>query len=256
MDHVNATPPVAVSHAPTRRGTTLAGVIFVTMLLFGCGGSDSQTPGTGSGPGITSGIPGSANPHPTGWQPPPSSEAPPSNEAQLSISGSPPTEAVVDERYSFTPQVSGGQGARNFSAQNVPRWANFDPSSGSISGTPGNSNMATYGGMRITVSDATGSATLGPFEVEVVGPGRANVTLSWQAPTERADGTPLNNLAGFRIFYGRSRNNLDTTIELRNPGLSRYVVENLRRGNWWFSMAAYDQTGLQSSRSPAVQTRL
>jgi len=234
MDHVNATPLVPVATPRPRRCAALAGVLLASLLTFGCG-FDSLSSGGGSPP-------------PTGGQP---------GQAPLNISGSPPTEAPVGEAYSFTPQVSGGQGSRSFSAQNMPPWANFDSSTGRVSGTPGNSNMATYGGIRITVRDTAGSsATLGPFEVEVVAPGTANVTLSWQAPTERADGTPLSDLAGFRIFYGRSRDNLDTTVDLSNPGLSRYVVENLRRGNWYFAMTAYDQAGLQSSRSPTVEARL
>lgn len=87
-------------------------------------------------------------------------------------------------------------------------------------------------------------------------PSSFSVTLSWQAPTERADGSPLTNLAGFRIFYGTARENLSNTVDLNNPGLSRYVVENLSAGTWYFSMTAYDQTGLQSSPSPTVEARL
>jgi hypothetical protein len=87
-------------------------------------------------------------------------------------------------------------------------------------------------------------------------PSSFSVTLSWQAPTERADGTPLTNLSGFRIFYGTARDDLDTTIDLSNPGLSRYVVENLSAGTWYFAMTAYDQAGLQSSPSPTVEARL
>jgi pyruvate/2-oxoglutarate dehydrogenase complex dihydrolipoamide acyltransferase (E2) component len=77
-----------------------------------------------------------------------------------------------------------------------------------------------------------------------------------EAPTERADGTPLIGLAGFRILYGTTSGNLDRTIQLDNPGLSRYVVENLVQGTWYFAMTAYDQAGLQSSPSPAVQANL
>lgn len=87
-------------------------------------------------------------------------------------------------------------------------------------------------------------------------PSTFSVTLSWQAPTERADGTPLTDLAGFRIYYGTAREDLDTVIDLTNPGLSRYVVENLTAGTWYFAMTAYDQAGLQSSPSPTVEARL
>lgn len=87
-------------------------------------------------------------------------------------------------------------------------------------------------------------------------PSTFSVTLSWQAPTERADGTPLTDLAGFRIYYGAAREDLDMVIDLTNPGLSRYVVENLTAGTWYFAMTAYDQAGLQSSPSPTVEARL
>lgn len=87
--------------------------------------------------------------------------------------------------------------------------------------------------------------------------GTSNVTLSWQSPTERADGTALTDLAGFRIYYGTDREDLGNVIDLDNPGLSRYVVENLEVGTtWYFSMTAYDSEGLQSSPSPTVEARL
>ncbi len=87
-------------------------------------------------------------------------------------------------------------------------------------------------------------------------PSSFSVTLSWQAPTERADGSPLTDLAGFRIYYGSEREDLDVVVTLDNPGLSRYVVENLTAGTWYFSMTAYDAAGLQSSPSPTVSATL
>jgi hypothetical protein len=35
--------------------------------------------------------------------------------------------------------------------------------------------------------------------------GVGQATLSWTAPDENTDGTPLINLAGYRIYYGTSR---------------------------------------------------
>jgi hypothetical protein len=176
----------------------------------------------------------------------------------LAISGTPPSEAMVGQQYSFRPQASGGSGGLQFSAQNLPGWMSLQTSTGHLSGTPGSADVATFGNIRITVTDGLSSRTLGPFEISVMAQnaGIRSVTLSWQAPTERADGTPLIGLAGFRILYGTTSGNLDRTIQLDNPGLSRYVVENLVQGTWYFAMTAYDQAGLQSSPSPAVQANL
>jgi hypothetical protein len=83
-----------------------------------------------------------------------------------------------------------------------------------------------------------------------------SVTLSWDSPTLRADGSPLEDLAGFRILYGTSSQALGTTIELDNPGLSGYVVDGLRPGTWYFAMTVVDHSGVQSDPSPTLEVSL
>jgi hypothetical protein len=83
-----------------------------------------------------------------------------------------------------------------------------------------------------------------------------SVTLSWDSPTLRADGSPLNDLAGFRILYGDSSEKLDTAIELDNPGLSGYVVDGLQPGTWYFAMTVVDHSGVQSDPSPILEVTL
>ena len=125
-------------------------------------------------------------------------------------------------------------------------------------------SLLILGGLAVLLgacgSDSTtpsnGNTNPPPAAGEPPATGSFSVTLSWQAPTERADGTPLTDLAGFRIYYGSDREDLDAVIELDNPGLSRYVVENLAAGTWYFSMTAYDDANLQSSPSAVVEARL
>ena len=73
--------------------------------------------------------------------------------------------------------------------------------------------------------------------------------LSWVPPTEREDGTPLLELAGYRIFYGQDPDNLDVIVELDNPGLTSYLIEYLGLGTWYFSMTAFDGEGRESAPS-------
>lgn len=75
------------------------------------------------------------------------------------------------------------------------------------------------------------------------------MTLDWQVPTERTDGTALTNLAGYTIHYGTSSGNYTQTINVANPGLTTYVVDNLPSGTYYFAMSAYDSTGNQSTMS-------
>lgn len=75
-------------------------------------------------------------------------------------------------------------------------------------------------------------------------------TLEWLAPTTTTDGSPLNYLVGYRIYYGKNVTRMDTTIELRNPGVLTYVVENLAPGTYYFAVTAVTTTG-ESRRSNA-----
>lgn len=79
-----------------------------------------------------------------------------------------------------------------------------------------------------------------------------SATLSWDAPTTRTDGTPLQDLAGYAILYGRMSGTYDYRIDVDNPGVLTYVVENLVPGEWYFALIAYDADGTESDYSNEV----
>ena len=68
-------------------------------------------------------------------------------------------------------------------------------------------------------------------------------------PTENSDGTALTDLAGYRIYYGRSASALDQVVAIGNPGLTSYLVENLSPARWYFSMTTLNSRGVESGRS-------
>jgi hypothetical protein len=84
---------------------------------------------------------------------------------------------------------------------------------------------------------------------DVVTPTMGSATLNWTPPTEREDGSTLDNLAGYKVHYGTNQTNLDTVIMLDNPGLASYVVENLDQGTWYFAVTAFDADGRESNFS-------
>ena len=85
------------------------------------------------------------------------------------IEGEPGADVKVGQDYAFTPTASDVEGDDlTFSITNLPRWATFDEATGSISGTPGSSDVGTYGGIIISVSDGTDSSDLAEFSIEVI----------------------------------------------------------------------------------------
>ena len=75
-----------------------------------------------------------------------------------------------------------------------------------------------------------------------------SATLSWTRPTTNTDGTPLTDLAGYRIYYGTSSGNYTQSINAGN--VTTYTVSNLTAGTtYYFVATAYDTSGYESGYS-------
>ncbi len=136
-------------------------------------------------------------------------------------------------------------------------WANDRGGEGVANGTDSwqtASIALELGENRITVTaeDTAGATTSRSIVVNRESGQTGSATLSWTAPTLRTDGSPLTNLAGYTVFYGRMSGTYDYQIDINNPGILTYIVENLVSGEWYFALAAYDSQGLESDRSNEV----
>lgn len=164
---------------------------------------------------------------------------------------------MVGKSYEFTPTAYDPEGRPlNFSIRNKPPWATFRASDGRLFGTPVMGEIGSHVEIAISVSDGQAETLLPAFAVDVIGPGDGAVTLSWYPPTRNADGSALTDLAGFRIYFGRHKRQLDNTIVLDNPGLARYVIEGLMPAHWHFAMTAVNRNGAESSRSKVVSKKV
>jgi hypothetical protein len=91
----------------------------------------------------------------------------PQNTAPV-ISGTPATNVVTGNAYSFTPVATDPDGQTlTFSIANRPNWAQFDTVTGRLTGTPAAGQVGTYGGITISVSDGTAQASLPAFTISV-----------------------------------------------------------------------------------------
>ncbi len=99
------------------------------------------------------------------------------------------------------------------------------------------------------------------------------VTLTWEAPTTNTDGSPLTDLAGYNIYYGRVSGKLDKTIPslaLEDRELSckkmdggksekkgrtecTHMVRGLEGGPYYFAVKAYNKGGEESDFSNEVK---
>lgn len=145
----------------------------------------------------------------------------------------------------------------SFSVLHAPVWAKFDSSTGVLTGTPSSAQIGQYSGISISMSAGATKVTLPAFTITVTAAAATNnVTLSWQPPTQNADGTPLVDLKGYRVHYGAKSQTYSDTIQVANPGLTTYVVADLQSGKYYFAVTAYNSAGQESSFSPEVSTQV
>lgn len=166
------------------------------------------------------------------------------------ITGTPTKSVAVGTAYSFQPTAKDtNNDPLTFGITNKPTWASFSTSTGKLSGTPTATNLGTTSNILISVSDGKASAALPTFSLAVTQIATGSATLSWTPPTRNTDGSTLTNLAGYRINYGQSASALTQSVQISNPGISRYVIENLSPGTWYFALKDYTTTGMESSLS-------
>ncbi len=166
------------------------------------------------------------------------------------ISGSPDATVIVGTAYDFIPTSSDPDGnSLTFSVIGLQTWASFDPTSGRLSGPPGAGDVGMHGGIVITVSDGEDNASLGPFAITVESIGMGSATLSWTAPSENEDNSPLTDLAGYKIYWGTTPGIYPHSVTINNPGIATYVIENLAPGTYEFVSTAFNSAGVEGAYS-------
>ena len=96
------------------------------------------------------------------------------------------------------------------------------------------------------------------FDKTVLSPQRqaeidGSVTLSWTAPTENDDNSPLTDLAGYVIHYGTDAGQYTDTIYLDDPKTTGHKFEDLSPGTYYFAVTAINTDGAESILSEMIE---
>ena len=162
-------------------------------------------------------------------------------------------DAQVGATFDYQPAAQDPESdTLRFTAINLPVWAILDSTSGRISGTPGPNDAGLYESISITVADAKHLVVTAPFSI-VVNPavnlalesGSGVASLQWEMPPSKVDGEPLDDLAGYRILYGRSSSDLDHSVMIPDPATTSYQFSALTSGVWYFAVVAVSANGLE-----------
>ena len=83
-----------------------------------------------------------------------------------------------------------------------------------------------------------------------MGAGPESATLSWVAPTTNADGTPLTDLAGFKLYYREASSTSWSPINVGNQ--TNFTVTGLYNRTYHFTVTAYNSFGFESEFSDEI----
>jgi hypothetical protein len=193
--------------------------------LGGCGG-DSGSEASGGG-----------TPTPTPASAPPT------------LVGTPATVMWQGDTYSFAARATDPDGdVLAFEIENRPSWATFDAASGRLHGVPELADVGETLSIRVGVSDGQHRVWLPPFDLTVRAVSHGSVLVTWEAPTENTDDSPLQDLAGFKI-YGGTDPDATLTMATVGSGISAYRFDGLTAGVYHFSTTALNSQGLESEPS-------
>ena len=85
--------------------------------------------------------------------------------------------------------------------------------------------------------------------------GEGSITVSWTAPSTRANGEPisLSDIDGYELHYGRGSGRYGNVVKIGNDGRNRYTIEGLRPGEYFLAMRTVDAQGASSAYSAEVR---
>ena len=171
--------------------------------------------------------------------------------AAPTISGTPAGRVTSGVPYQFVPTAADAdRDTLSFSISGKPAWASFSAATGALGGTPSAADAGTYSNIVISVNDGKSTTSLPAFSIQVsAAAATGSAVLTWTAPTQNADGTPLANLAGYYVLSGPSADSLTRLAQVSGGATTTYTATRLASGQYFFAVAAYNSAGVQSELS-------
>ena len=126
-----------------------------------------------------------------------------------------------------------------------------------VTWTSSNTPVATVDSSGLVTAAAAGTTTITAASPSISGnttltaTDAGTITLAWDPPTTRTDGSPVNGLGGYRIYYGRASGTYDHSIDVGN--VTTHTFTSLTPGQTYYIAAtAYDPSNNQSAYSNEV----
>ena len=150
-----------------------------------------------------------------------------------------------------------GGGTMNWTATSSAPWLVVSPGSGStttetdqmsVSINASGMGIGTYEAPITIASSGTVNAPQSVPVMLSITAASTNVTISWDAPTTNTDGSPLTNLAGYKVYLGTAPRSYTSSVDAGQA--KSIVLTNLTQGKtYYFTVTAYNTSNIESAYS-------
>lgn len=86
----------------------------------------------------------------------------------------------------------------------------------------------------------------------------SNAAISWDAPTEYDDRTPLppSSIIGYQIYVGKTKDNIRLYNNIYDAGITSFKLGELGKGIRFIAVSCYDADGGQSRLSAVIAVNI
>lgn len=133
-------------------------------------------------------------------------------------------------------------------------WGSTNSAAATVSNAAGSNGLVTAVDAGPTTISAVSGSVSGTAALTVTG--SSIVTLAWDAPTTRVDGSSLNpatDLSAYKLYYGTSSQVYTQTVTVANPGTPTITQTlTLAPGTYYFVVMDIDTAGQESGYSAEI----
>ena len=104
------------------------------------------------------------------------------------------------------------------------------------------------GTLRVTYSQTAGSGSIN-MQAAALSQAAVSTILTWAAPALNSDGSPLTDLAAFKVYWGTTQGTYSQSAKLASAAARTYTVNGLTSGKWYFVVTALNSNGDESPYS-------